>query len=733
MVTPRKQVYRPTASVVPSQLVNTAISRDMFRFKNPIYSVDMPLQDGSHEIWMQKYQLRDAHGNPIDFDLEATKDRVALAIASVEAPRKRKEWYRLFREALDYAIPAGRIMSNAGAEQHKTAVSLINCTVSGTIEDNLEDIFGKLQEAGITLKAGCGIGYEFSTLRPRGAFVHGAGASTSGPLSFMDVYDKGCFTISSAGGRRGAQMGTFDIGHPDIVEFIKAKREDGRLRQFNLSTLITNEFMRCVNDDLLWNLTWQGEVFRTMPARELWEIIMRSTYDFAEPGFLLIDNINRMNNNWFMEWIRATNPCGEQPLPPYGSCLLGSINLTKFVRYPLQDSAYFDFDKYYEIVKLFSRMLDNVVELNGLPLAKQRQEILTKRRHGMGFLGLGSTLSLLGMEYGSQDSVRFTEDVSKLLAYGGFEAAAKLSSEKGEAQVLRDAYRHDEVAAHNLKVGNTNFDADSNKARHEYSGRELFLKSHYFDSFREDTEGRAILADLAKYGSRYTHHSSIAPTGTISLSLADNASNGIEPSFSHEYIRNVIKPGKLAKIVSRVQSYELRVLQHLVKEQGFDLASGLPGDENYADKFNNLGITHEMMQFSPHNGGWIPTWFNTADDIAPERHVDIQAAAQKWVDSSISKTINVPTNMPFEDFQNIYKYAFEKNLKGCTTFRYNPEAFQGVLVRENDLKQTFYSFKLADGTEVKEVPGDTLLEIDGTEYTAANIYDALKEGYWNKF
>ncbi|HID50344.1 MAG TPA: ribonucleoside-diphosphate reductase, adenosylcobalamin-dependent, partial [Chromatiales bacterium] len=369
--------------------------------------------------------------------------------------------------------------SNAGALEHKPATSTINCTVSGTIHDSMNGILEKVHEAGLTLKAGCGIGYEFSTLRPRGAYVSGAGAHTSGPLSFMDIYDKMCFTVSSAGGRRGAQMATFDVGHPDVMDFIRAKREDGRLRQFNLSLLITDEFMQAVKNDADWQLAfplneqeadaeqidlddpeqvvwreWPSSegyvrnkdglvacrVYKTIRARRLWDLIMSSTYDFAEPGFILIDKVNEMNNNWFCENIRATNPCGEQPLPPYGSCLLGSVNLTRFVRKPFTHEAEFDWDEYRKVVDIFTRMLDNVVEINGLPLEGQRDEILGKRRHGMGFLGLGSTLTMLRKKYGSHEAVEFTEQVSKELALQGWRTALKLAQEKGPAPIMEQDF-----------------------------------------------------------------------------------------------------------------------------------------------------------------------------------------------------------------------------------------------------------------------------------------------------
>ena len=342
----------------------------------------VPFQEASIDIWDKKYRLVSKNGEPVDKSMDDTYMRVARALADVELVEEREHWNERFLWALRRgAIPAGRITSNAGALAHKPATSTINCTVSGTIRDSMDDILNKVHEAGLTLKAGCGIGYEFSTLRPRGAYVSGAGAYTSGPLSVMDIYDKMCFTVSSAGGRRGAQMGTFDIGHPDALEFILAKRENGRLRQFNLSLLITDEFIHAVREDLEWKLAfpitrkeneadkpdlndaaqyvWREwpyddnfvvsnsgliacKVYKTLPARRMWDSIMSSTYDFAEPGFILIDRVNEMNNNWWCENIRATNPCGEQPLPPYGSCLLGSVNLTRFVRQPFTTSASFD-------------------------------------------------------------------------------------------------------------------------------------------------------------------------------------------------------------------------------------------------------------------------------------------------------------------------------------------------------------------------------------------------------
>ncbi|RME33244.1 MAG: ribonucleoside-diphosphate reductase [Gammaproteobacteria bacterium] len=1070
-------------------------------------------QPASLDIWDRKYRLRRGDGTPVDRDIDDTFRRIARALAELEEGAERQErWNREFLWALRHgAIPAGRIIANAGAGDLRQATSTINCTVSGTIHDSMDSILTRLREAGLTLKAGCGIGYEFSTLRPKGAYVSGPGSHTSGPLSFMDIYDRMCRTISSAGGRRGAQMATFDIGHPDVADFIRAKREPGRLRQFNLSLLITEGFMQAVETDADWPLAFplseheleqggidladpqqvlwrhwpvtegyrvneRGEVacriYRTVPARELWELIMRSTYDYAEPGFILIDRVNELNNNWWCEEIRATNPCvtadtwvqttegprqvrqlvgrsftaivdgkayrsgkegffstgtrkvltlctvegyrlrltadhplrrvsresrdsiesgwckagalrpgdrvllndhrqhgswegghtwhegyvigllmgdgtlkqdkavlsawvpqavangretratpgvlsvmeeaeraarrlphradftgwipvpgrseyrmatsairelalrlglrpgakritetmeqassefyrgflrgffdadgsvqgsqdkgvsirlaqsdrerleavqrmllrlgiasrlylnrrregerllpdgkggaatfatkaqhelvisgdniryyaerigfsdstkaghleyllgryrrgmnrerflarveavlpageeavfdvrvpgrnafdangfhahncGEQPLPPYGSCLLGSVNLTRFVREPFTERAAFDWETFRRVVAIFTRMLDNVVEINGLPLEQQRREILEKRRHGMGFLGLGSALAMLRIRYGSPGSLEFTETVARELALTGWEQALELAREKGPAPVLARDY---EVTEEMLRL-RPELERDGYRVGDEVPGR--ILHARYSRYMQKIAAVRPDLVEaLAETGARFTHHSSIAPTGTISLSLANNASNGIEPSFAHHYVRNIIVEGKKTKEPVDVWSYELLAWRALVDPQA-----------------------------SPDEG--LPEWFVTADRVTPQEHVDIQAAAQKWIDSSISKTINVPTDLPFEAFHDIYHYAYRKGLKGCTTFRFNPEAFQGVLVREEDLENTVYRFELEDG-RVIEVKGNEEVEYDGEVHTAANLFDALKEGYYGK-
>ena len=702
---------------------------------------EIEFQETSLEIWESKYCLKTKKGDWVDQNMDHTRKRVARALAKVEDRNKRQEWYQEFLWALRQGVtPAGRIISNAGAQEHKPATSTINCTVSDTIHDSMEDILNKNVEAGLTLKAGCGIGYEFSTLRPKGAYVSGAGAYTSGPLSFMDIYDKTCFTVSSAGGRRGAQMATFGVSHPDVMEFVSAKREDGRLRQFNLSLLITREFIEAVIDNTDWPLSFpitQAEmetddidisdaslilwrefpvrnryvtndsglvacrITRVIKARRLWDMIMTSTYDFAEPGFILIDKVNEMNNNWFCENIRATNPCGEQPLPPYGSCLLGSINLCRFVEKPFSRESDFNWSDFRRAVTIFTRMLDNVVEINGLPLPQQQREITHKRRHGMGYLGLGSTITMMGMRYGDKASIEFTERVTREMAMVGWQTGLELAREKGAAPIMEEDF---ELTGEMLRK-RPELESDGFKVGDRLKGKVLLARySRYMQKIAK--QNPELVDQLAAEGCRFTHHSSIAPTGTISLSLANNASNGIEPSFAHHYARNVIREGKKSKEKVDVYSFELLAYRAMINPD----AQPLTDDEDKK----------------------LPDNFVTADDITPIQHVDIQAAAQKWIDSSISKTANVPTDYPFEDFKDIYLYAYKQGLKGCTTFRFNPEAFQGVLVKEEDLENTTYQFTLDDG-EVIEAKGNEEIEYDGEMHSAANLFDAMKEGYYGKF
>lgn len=709
------------------------------------FNNNLPLQAASFDIWDKKYRLKDKHGNNQEATVHDTFTRVAKALAAIEQSNQ-KQWQEKFVWAMESgAYPAGRIISNAGAEKFKPATSTINCTVSGTIEDSMTGILSRVHQAGLTLKAGCGIGYEFSTLRPSGAYVAGAGATTSGPMSFMDIYDKMCFTVSSAGGRRGAQMGVFDISHPDIKEFILAKREDGRLRQFNLSLLISDDFMNAVKNNRSWPLTFpltQKEVlsdnidlndssavifkdnhyqhdfikshdyilnehgkiackiYSQVPAQRLWDMIMTNTFDYAEPGFLLIDHANDMNNNWFCEQLRASNPCGEQILPPHGACLLGSINLVKFVQKPFSAQASFDWKKFKEVTKVFTRMLDNVVEINGLPLEEQRLEIQNKRRHGMGYLGLGSALTMLKMPYNSPEAIAFTEEVSKVLAITGWQEALNLAKEKGPAPILQQSFTVDqamlnkrpEMVKDGIKVGD------------RIKGSVLHAKySRYMQRIAQDQP--ELIEQLAKVGARFTHHTSIAPTGTLALSLGNNVSNGIEPSFAHEYHRNIIREGKKSKESVAVSSYELLAYREVVN------AAAQPYGTDDENK--------------------LPSYFTVSDTISPEEHVDIQAAAQYWIDSSISKTINIPTDFDYHNFKNIYLYAYDKGLKGCTTFRFNPEVHQGVLVKETDLEKVQYEFTLADGSTVT-AKGNEEIHYDGEVHTAANLHDALKEGYYGK-
>jgi ribonucleoside-diphosphate reductase alpha chain len=535
-------------------------------------------------------------------------------------------------------------------------------------------------------------------------------------------------------------MATFDVGHPDVMDFIRAKRERGRLRQFNLSLLITSEFMEAVKHDALWQLAfplteaevaasnidlsdselviWRHwpiktgyitnetgkvacKVYKTIPARRLWDVIMTSTYEYAEPGFILIDEYNEMNNNWFCEEIRATNPCGEQGLPEYGACLLGSINLTRLVSNPFTDKTCFDWDTYREIIKVFTRMLDNVVEIHGLPLEQQRKEIESKRRHGMGYFGLGSALTMLGIRYGSEESLEFTEKITRELALTGWQCALELAREKGPAPLLEQEYQ---VTSEMLARRPEMLD-DGWRKGDRIKGKVLHAKySRYMQKIAEvDSD---LVEQLAEVGARFTHHSSIAPTGTIALSLGNNASNGIEPSFAHHYSRNIIREGKKSKEKVDVWSCELLAYRELVNRRA------MPYSDNEDEK--------------------LPDYFISSDDVTPKQHVDIQAAAQKWIDSSISKTANIPTEFPYKDFKDIYLYAYEKKLKGCTTFRFNPEVFQGVLVKDKDLENTVYKFSLEDGTVI-EVRGNEEIEYDGEIHTAANLYDALKEGYYGKF
>lgn len=526
-------------------------------------------------------------------------------------------------------------------------------------------------------------------------------------------------------------MATFDVGHPDIEEFIKAKREDGRFRQFNCSVLVDDAFMGSVCSNGRWPLSfpmttheidrsgidlsdtdkvvWRPwpihknylvrnglvacKIYKIVKAADLWDTIMRSTYEFSEPGVLFVDRINEQNNNGWCENIIASNPCGEQILPPNGACLLGSINLTRFVEKPFTIDAYFDWDKYCDTIAVFTRMLDNVVDINGLPLEEQRKEIISKRRHGMGYMGLGSAMAMLGIRYGSEQSVQFTDCVSQKLAMIGWRQALALSLEKGPAPIL-DQSQTTFVTPELLekypdldgfyKVGMW----VRNSVLHaKFSG---YMKK--ISKMDDD-----LTDELARHGARFTHHSSIAPTGTLSLSIGNNCSNGIEPSFSHHYQRNVIVENKKTKEQVSVYSYEYLAYREMT------------------------GSTEK-----PTAGCFV-----TADDLTPHEHIDVQAAAQYWIDSSISKTVNVPSSISFEDFKDVYQCAYDQGLKGVATFRFNPEIFQGVLVHQSDLENTTYRFVMEDGSVV-DAKGNEQIQYDGEVHTAANLYDAIHDGYYGK-
>ncbi|WP_246849259.1 adenosylcobalamin-dependent ribonucleoside-diphosphate reductase [Rubellimicrobium arenae] len=553
----------------------------------------------SESIWDMKYRLKAPDGTPVDGMVEDTWRRVARAIASVEA--RPEEWEPRFQAALEgfRFLPAGRITAGAGTGR---AVTLFNCFVMGTVEDSMAGIFDALKEAALTMQAGGGIGYDFSTLRPRGAPVKGVGADASGPLSFMDVWDAMCRTIMSAGSRRGAMMATMRCDHPDIEDFVTAKQDPARLRMFNVSVLVTDPFMAAVRDDADWDLVFGGKVYRTIRARDLWDRIMRATYDFAEPGVIFIDRINQQNNLRYAETIAATNPCGEQPLPPYGACLLGSVNLSRLVRDPFGPEARLDEGELRDLVAVAVRMMDDVVDLSRFPLPQQAEEAQTKRRIGLGVTGLADALMMVGLRYGSPEAADWTRGVMRQVARAAYLASVDLAKEKGPFPL---------------------FDA------------EKYLESGTMRRMDEDVR-EAVRA----HGIRNALLTSIAPTGTISL-YAGNVSSGIEPVFATSYTRKVLMPDGTRR--------EDEVVDYAVA-----LWRRLKGD-------------------AP-----LPAHVVTAQDLAPLDHVRMQAAAQEWVDSSISKTINVPADIPFEAFRDVYQAAWDQGCKGCTTYR--PNAVTGSVL-----------------------------------------------------
>ena len=561
----------------------------MTRFTAPI----------AEQIWDMKYRFKQADGTPIDTTVEDSWRRIARALAAVEtAPA---EWEPKFYDALsDFKfLPAGRITAGAGTER---SVTLFNCFVMGTIPDSMGGIFDMLKEAALTMQQGGGIGYDFSTIRPKGAKVKGVAADASGPLSFMDVWDAMCRTIMSAGSRRGAMMATMRCDHPDIADFITAKRDPARLRMFNVSVLVTDAFMAAVKADDPWDLVFEGEVYQTLRAVELWDQIMNSTFEFAEPGVIFIDRINQANNLNYCETIAATNPCGEQPLPPYGACLLGSINMARLVSDPFGEQAALDEVVLSDLVATAVRMMDNVVDASRFPLEAQQREAEAKRRIGLGVTGLADALLMVGLRYGSVEAAAQTEAWMHQIARAAYLASVELAKEKGAF--------------------------------------ELFDAAGYLTSGAMEQMDADVRDAIAEHGIRNALLTSIAPTGTISL-YAGNVSSGIEPVFAYAYTRKVLQ-----KDGTRTE------------EEVIDYAVQM-----WRDKMGDAEL---------------PNYFVNAQTLAPLEHVRMQAAAQKWIDSSISKTINCPEDISFEAFKDVYMAAWDQGCKGCTTYR--PNAVTGSVL-----------------------------------------------------
>ncbi|MFL2758983.1 MAG: adenosylcobalamin-dependent ribonucleoside-diphosphate reductase [Paracoccaceae bacterium] len=546
----------------------------------------------SQQIWDMKYRLKDQNGMFLEQTVQDTWRRIAKALSKVET--EPKKWETIFYNALtDFKfLPAGRITAGSGTKRN---VTLFNCFVMGVIPDSMSGIFDMLKEAALTMQQGGGIGYDFSTIRPKGSLVKGIAADASGPVSFMDVWDSMCRTIMSAGSRRGAMMATMRCNHPDIEEFIAAKSDSQKLRMFNLSVLVTDAFMEAVKKGEDWELIYNNKVYSVIKAADLWDQIMRATYDFAEPGVIFIDRINETNNLSYCETITATNPCGEQPLPPYGACLLGSINLAKLVEHPFDKNAYLDVYQLEDLVSTAVRMMDNVIEVSQFPLEAQKLEAKNKRRIGLGVTGLADALLMVGLRYGSDEAVKKTEKWMKTIARSAYNASINLAEEKGAFPL---------------------FDP------------EQFIVSGNMIQMDED-----VKKAVNKFGIRNALLTSIAPTGTISL-YAGNVSSGIEPVFAYSYTRKVLQNDG----------------SH-VEEEVVDYAVQL-----WRDKFGNAPL---------------PDFFVSAQNLTPADHVKMQAAAQKWVDSSISKTINCPEDISFDDFKEVYIQAYDTGCKGCTTYRPN--------------------------------------------------------------
>jgi ribonucleoside-diphosphate reductase alpha chain len=574
----------------------------------------LPEYDISKDIWNKKYRFKGNETIAEDITVEDTWKRVSKAVAANEKDSEfwEKEFYKILS---DYRfLPAGRITANAGTKLD--SVTMFNCYVLNDISDSIEGIFDTVKNAALTQKQGGGVGFDFSSIRPKGSHIQGCGAQASGPISFMQVLDATCRTIMSAGQRRGAQMGVMRCDHPDIEDFIKIKQDGKSLRMFNLSVGITDKFIEAVKNNENWELVFEDEVYKTVRATELWDLIMKSTYNHAEPGFILIDRINEMNNLYYCEEIRATNPCGEQPLPAYGACLLGSVNLTKFVKYPFTVRASVDFEALENVVKNAVRFLDNVIELSNYPLPEQEKEAQSKRRIGLGITGLADLFIFMKTRYGSAESVKLAEKVMQKITYSAYQASIDLAKEKGAFPLLNVA---------------------------------KYVEGNFIKTLPED-----LKEQIRESGIRNSHLTSIAPTGTISI-LAGNVSSGLEPVFALHYKRKV-RNG----IDEDVSEYEVT-------------------DYAYREylKHRKLDILDDKK---------LPEYFTTTDNIEPVEHLAIQGILQKYIDSSISKTINVPGDYPFEKFKDIYLMAHAQGLKGCTTFRPS-EHISGILVKKKEEKK----------------------------------------------
>ncbi len=589
----------------------------------------------SQQIWDMKYRLKDQNGTFLEQTVQDTWRRIAKALSEVET--EPKKWETIFYNALtDFKfLPAGRITAGSGTKRN---VTLFNCFVMGVIPDSMSGIFDMLKEAALTMQQGGGIGYDFSTIRPKGSLVKGIAADASGPVSFMDVWDSMCRTIMSAGSRRGAMMATMRCDHPDIEKFIAAKSDSQKLRMFNLSVLVTDAFMEAVKKGEDWKLIYNNKVYSVIKAADLWDQIMRATYNFAEPGVIFIDRINETNNLSYCEKITATNPCGEQPLPPYGACLLGSINLAKLVEHPFDKNAYLDVSQLEDLVSTAVRMMDNVIEVSQFPLEAQKLEAKNKRRIGLGVTGLADALLMVGLRYGSDEAVNKTEKWMKTIARSAYNASINLAEEKGAFPL---------------------FDP------------EKFIVSGNMIQMDED-----VKKAVNKFGIRNALLTSIAPTGTISL-YAGNVSSGIEPVFAYSYTRKVLQNDG----------------SH-VEEEVVDYAVQL-----WRDKFGNAPF---------------PDFFVSAQNLTPADHVKMQAAAQKWVDSSISKTINCPEDISFDDFKEVYIQAYDTGCKGCTTYRPN-EVTGSVLSAGSEEKSASDQDANGDIIYMSE-PLDRPSTLDGNTY-----------------